>query len=442
MGTRRTIGRLRHDGLHRLIVTVGLACFVVGVYVLVVRGAGALIGHTDSPHLLLSVLATAAVALLFAPVQAALERWAASMGHGRAPTPYDVLSRFADTTSADDRTEDIPERMSRLLAQGTGARWAQVWLLVAGHLTLAATWPPDSGPDLTPPVPRPGARDATGQYRRALPVRYGGERLGVIRLQERPGLPLTIVEERLFTALAGQSGMVLRLAAVRAELEDRHVELLDRAGDLQASRRRLILTHDTARRRLERDIHDGAQQHLLALAVNLRLAQTIAARSPERAAQVLGDQAEAAQVAIETLHSLSRGIYPRLLSEEGLVPALRDVLDSTAIPVTVRAGLGRRPPAPVEAALYFCCMEAVQNATKHSRASSVTVHLSAVPYAWLLTIADDGTGFDLTQAELSGAGLANMRDRLDAVGGTADVRSRPGAGTTVTARVPLPDETS
>ena len=119
----------------------------------VVLGGGALIGRTDSPSLPLSVLATAAVALLFAPVQAALERVATSLGHGGAATPYDVLSRFSETVTGGYATEELPARMSMLLAQGTGAQWAQVWLTVSDRLTLAATWPADAddGPD--PAVP-------------------------------------------------------------------------------------------------------------------------------------------------------------------------------------------------------------------------------------------------------------------------------------------------
>ena len=113
--------------------------------------------------------------------------------------------------------------------------------------------------------------------RRALAVRHGGHLLGVLRLQERPGVALTAVEERLFAGLAAQAGLVLRLVGLRAELEDRHEELVARAEELKASRERLIETQDAERRRLERDIHDGAQQHLVALTVNLRLAQTIAA---------------------------------------------------------------------------------------------------------------------------------------------------------------------
>ncbi|MGH8971373.1 MAG: hypothetical protein ACRDV1_15645, partial [Actinomycetes bacterium] len=218
MGTWRFIGTLHRGGRERLVVLAGLAGFVVGVYVVVVLGGGALIGRTDSPSVPLSVLATAIVALGFGPVQARLERAATDLVRGGTPTPYDVLSRFSETVTGGYATEELPARMSMLLAQGTGAEWAQVWLTVADRLTLSATWPPDAEADPATPYPEPDARDATGEGRRALTVRHGGQLLGVLRLQERPGVPLTSVEERLFTGLAAQAGLVLRLAGLRAEL--------------------------------------------------------------------------------------------------------------------------------------------------------------------------------------------------------------------------------
>src|SRR4051794_27848985 len=286
------------------------------------------------------------------------------------------------------------------------------------------------------PGPSSGSwRDAG---RRAEAVRHGARSLGVLRLQERPGMPLTGVEQRLMAGLAAQAGLVLRLAALRAELEARHADLVSRAGDLRASRERLIAAHDTERRRLERDLHDGAQQHLVALTVNLRLAQTIAGRSPERAAHLLDEQGDAARMAIDTLTSLSRGIYPPLLGAEGLVPALRSAAAASPILVTVDTTTTERPPKAVEAALYFCCMESVQNAAKHSHAGCVSVRLTEQAGRWRLSVIDQGAGFDSqgVAAPGAGVGLVNMRDRLDAVGGTLSVESRPGLGTTVTAEVP------
>ena len=346
-----------------------------------------------------------------------------------------MLSRFSESMPEEESTEDLPARMARLLAQGTGARWAQVWVSVAGRLTLAATWPAGVDVNKTPPGLLPEARDAAGPGLRALAVMHGGESLGVLRLQERSGLPLSPVEERLFTALADRAGLMLRLVGVRAELELRHGELLDRADELSASRRRLIETQDAERRRLERDLHDGAQQHLVALTVNLRLAQSLSSSSPLRARALLGLQADAAMVAIDTLSSLSRGIYPRLLSEQGLEAALQSAVATSAIPVTMIADGMPRLPAAVEAALYFCCMEAVQNAAKHSGASTLAVRLSDDAGMSQLVVSDDGTGFSQTGAQSTGAGLANMRDRMDAVGGTVTVTSRAGSGTTVIALV-------
>ena len=435
MSNRRVAGRLHSHVLPRVLVWVGLAGFVVGVYVVVVRGVGVIIGRTDSPSVVLSVLATATVALSFARVQAAIERWVSRLLGARSAAPYDVLSRFSASLPEEETAEELPARMARLLAEGTGAQWAQVWVSVAGRSTLAATWPAGADPTETPPDLLPGARDASGQGLRALAVTHGGEPLGVLRLQERPGLPLSPVEDRLFTALADRAGLMLRLVGVRADLELRRGELLERADELKASRRRLIDTQDAERRRLERDLHDGAQQHLVALTVNLRLAQTLSSSSPVRAAALLDLQAEAASVAIETLSSLSRGIYPRLLSEQGLVSALRSAVATSAIPVTFSADDMMRLPASVEAALYFCGMEAVQNATKHSGASTLVVRVTDHLGTSQLVVTDDGAGFDDASGASTGAGLANMRDRLDAVGGTVTVTSTAGIGTTVTALV-------
>jgi signal transduction histidine kinase len=436
--TRRALRRLLPGDSVSLLVVLGLAVFVVTVYLIVVLGGGAILGRTASPSVLLSVLATTVVALLFAPVQALLEKQALRLGRGAA-TPYDVLSRFSETMTG-DAGEPLPARMAMVLAKGTGADWAQVWLTVAGRLALAATWPAEADVPGGPPAPGADARDGTVEGRRALVVRHSGQELGVLRLQERPGQPLTTVEERLFTGLAAQAGLVLSLVRLRAELESQHAELVHRADELRASRQRLIATHDSERRRLERDMHDGAQQHLVALAVNLRLVETVAAHSPGRAVRLLAEQADAARVAIETLSSLSRGIYPRLLSDEGLVPALRSAMEASAIPVDVDADSCDRPVASVEAALYFCCLEAVQNAAKHSGAEHVSVHLTVLRTVWQLTVSDDGGGFDeVRPREGGGVGMANMRDRVDSVGGTLAVRSRPGGGTIVTATVSSPD---
>ncbi|HET6652959.1 MAG TPA: sensor histidine kinase [Nocardioides sp.] len=416
--TRR---RTRREVAVSALVLGGLTLFVVLVYVVVVLGGGALVGRTSSPDLVLSVVATVIVAVAFDRVQSTLERTATRGVYGDAAPPYDVLERFTSTVIGSYPVEEVPARMARVLAEGTGARAAEVWLTVQDLPTLAATWPPGADPL---PV------EAAG--RRSLPVRYAGEPLGVLVVQEQA--PLTTVEERLFAGLADQAGLVLRSAALRVQLQRRVQELSARAEELRASRQRLVDLQDERRRVLERDIHDGAQQHLVALAVNLRLAQTLAGRSPDRSAELLAAQQQATADAIDTLVQLSRGIYPPLLADAGLTSAVRAAAATSPVPVTVVADIGRYD-ARIEAAAYFACLEALQNAAKHSGATSVRVSLSDGSESVVLTVEDDGHGFDPSTVP-AGAGLANLRDRVESVGGTLTTTSGQGRGTRVEAVLP------
>ena len=422
--------RLHPDRVGTVLVVAGLLVFVGIVYVATVLGGGALIGHTSSPDTRLSILATLIVALGLGPVQARLQKLARRVVAGERELPYDVLSRFSAAVTQ-SREEDVPATMARVLAEGTGAAWAQVWLLVGHAPVLAATWP--EGAADGPYVPSGAGSVPEGQH--TLLVRLAGETLGALRIQERSHQPLTPVERRLFDGLASQAGLVLHGARLRAELARRLDELSVRADELRASRGRVVEAQDAERRRLERDIHDGAQQHLVALAVNLRLAQSLSATSPEAAAKVVSDQVVATDVAIETLVDLSRGIYPGALSEHGIGPALASATKAASTPIEVLDDTQRRFDPEIELAVYFCCLEAVQNALKHAAASHVRVTLGDEHGELVAAIADDGTGFDVDGTP-GGSGLSNMRDRLDAVGGGLDIDASA-TGTLITARVRL-----
>lgn len=414
------------DWLSLALVSGGLVGFVLMTYVVVVVGAGLLLGQGATPQIGLSVLATAVVALGFDPVLTRLEGFAARAVRGGRTSPYDALRRLSDVVGTGRPAEELPQQMARVLAEGTGAEWAQVWVTVAERTLPAATWPPEAEAALMrAPDWDPGTR--------RLSVRHGTEELGLLVLRERQGAPLTPVEERLFAGLAAQAGLVLRGAQLRAALEQRLAELSTRETELRESRERLVDAQDAARRRLERDIHDGAQQHLVALAVNLRLAATLATSDPDRAEALLTAQEVAAADAIATLVQLSRGIYPPLLEEEGVTAALRAVVGEGPIEV-VAAGDGRYP-LDVEAAAYFCCLEAIQNSAKHAGTSAVRVEVDAGPEALTVTVTDTGTGFDPDQVT-SGTGLVNIRDRLDAAGGTLEVASAPAKGTRLRAVIP------
>jgi signal transduction histidine kinase len=436
---RSSLQRTGNDRWLALAVLAGLTAFVVGVYVVVVVGGGALIGRTESPSIALSVVATAIVALALGQVRRRLESAIGLLFQRSGSSPYDILSRFSETVTGGYATEELPGRMVQLLATGTNAEWAQVWLTVQGRLVLAASSPPDAGKADLPPEPGPDGYDTTGDGRRAITVRHGGRVYGVFRLQERDSAPLSSVEERLFTGLAAQAGLVLRLAGLRAELAARHDELAARTAELQLSRERLIAAQDEERRRLERNIHDGAQQHLVALAVNLRLVETVAAKDPERAADLVATQADAARAALETLSRLASGMYPPHLADAGLAIAIRNAVAASPVPVIVSDQLTRRDPEPVEAALYFFAMEAIQNAAKHAAASSITVDVSASNGETRVTVVDDGSGF-VVPAQPQGCGLLNMRDRIDAIGGVVSLDSSVDRGTCVSAAVPVQRE--
>ncbi len=408
------------------LVLAGMALFAAAVYVAVVRGGGALIGQTDSPNLALSVLATAIVALGFEPVRRRLRPVAARFARGERAAPYEILTRLPTEVYA---TDEVPARMAELLAAATGARYAQVWLLVKGQLVPAATWPPGA------PVEAPPDPTSPGPGQRVHAVRHGSELLGVLVVQERDRQPLTPTEEKLFAGLAAQAGLVLRAVRLRAELAARLKERSERAAELRASRERIVAAQDEERQRLERNIHDGAQQHLVALAVNLRLAQTLIARSPERALPVLAQLRTAAEETIDTLSELSRGIYPRLLSDVGLGAALEAAVGAGSMPVELCVDDIARPPSDVEATLYFCCLEALQNAAKHSHAERVVVRVRPVAEGVELVVSDDGDGFTPLSVA-PGSGLANLRDRAESVGGALSVDSQPGRGTVIAVRVP------
>jgi signal transduction histidine kinase len=428
--------RSRREVITRGVVLVAVVGFVVIAYAVIVLGGGALFSDPTSAHGTLSILATAVVALCFDPVQTRLDALVSRSVYGGQLSPYEALRRFSGTLTGSEPAEALPARMAQVLAEGTGAEWSQVWIVVGEQPLLAATWPAGAqqAEEAADAMSDPREGEAVG--RRWLPVSHGGELLGVLVVQEHKHVPLTSVEERLFAGLASQAGLVLQGARLHTELELRLAELSTRADELRSSRQRLVDMQDNERRLLERDIHDGAQQHLVALAVNLRLAQTLAARSSPRAVAVLAGQKRAAADAIATLVHLSQGIYPPLLGEAGLAAALHAAVGTSVIPVQITASGMRRYAADIEAAAYFCCLEALQNAAKHSGATLIRLSLIGDHGDLQFSIEDDGTGFEPSRSP-AGNGLANMRDRIESVGGTLTMESVPGSRTRVQVWIPV-----
>jgi signal transduction histidine kinase len=224
-------------------------------------------------------------------------------------------------------------------------------------------------------------------------------------------------------------------AAMALDNYDLVVQVRTSLREVQESRARILASADAERRRIERDLHDGAQQRLVALRIKLELAEELLAEDPIRGRALLHEIGDETVEALEDVRSLAHGVYPALLTHRGLGDALRDAALRSPVPVSVRVGrLGRYAPE-VESAVYFCCLEAMQNAVKHGLGASRIVITLNDEGELAFDVADDGAGFDLATTP-PGAGFANMRDRLAAVGGRLTHRSQPGDGTCVAGVVP------
>jgi signal transduction histidine kinase len=403
--------------INRAVVYGSLAVFITLVYVGLVIGVGTVVGNTQSP--LLSAAAAAVVAIAFQPVRQWARRLANRVVYGRRATPYEVLSDFAERIAGAYASEDVLPRMAQLVAAGTGAQRAVVWLRVGNELR------PEASSDGIPEVralPLNGGEPPVPEGETAVPVSHNGELLGTISIRMPRGEPLAASGERLVADVASQAGLVLS-----------NVRLIE---ELRASRQRLVAAQDAERRKLERNLHDGAQQQLVALAVKQRLAASMATKDPEQTARMLETLQADTTEALENLRDLARGIYPPLLADQGLAAALQAQTRKIVVPTVVEADGTPRYSQDVEAAVYFCCLEALQNVTKYAGALQARVRLTASD-GWLsFQVTDDGAGFD-PSSHPYGSGLQGMADRLDALGGALEVRSSPGSGTTVVGRVPV-----
>jgi signal transduction histidine kinase len=414
--------------ISRTLVYGTLAAFITAVYVGIAVGIGALVGGGGKPNLGLSIFATAIVALGFQPVREGVQKVANRIVYGQRATPYEVLSQFSARVAESYATDDVMPRMARVLAEGTGAERADVWLRTGAVWRDAAVWPVGATPTESF-VAIDGGLPPAGGAKRQVEVRHQGVLLGALSITKRVGESLTPVEENLLSHLAQQAGLVLKNVGLTSDL-------LARVEELRASRQRLVSAQDQERRRLERNLHDGAQQHLVAIKVKLGLAEMLLGRDPGRAKSTLDQLKSDADEALETLRDLARGIYPPLLAEKGLPAALQAQARKAIVPVTVEAeGIGRYSQ-DTEAAVYFCTLEALQNVQKYAGASRATVRLRDEGDKLCVQIIDDGSGFDVG-ATTRGNGLTNMEDRLEALGGTLDITSTAGRGTTLSATLPV-----
>jgi signal transduction histidine kinase len=383
----------------------------------VVAGAGRMVGGGDEPNLALAVLATATAAILFDPARRRLQRLANRAVYGRRATPYEALASMTRRVGASYSGDEVLGRMARTIAEATGGQ-GEVWVAGPPGLTRTAVWPPPPGGNrselltLSDP-PLVAGRDAT------FPVRHDQQVLGALTVSKDRGEPVTPAEDRLLADLADSAAFVLENARLVEEL--------------RASRQRLVAAQDSERRRVERDLHDGAQQRLLELALTLRrIERQINLNGGGDAACTLTEAHDQLRQALVELRDLARGIHPAILTEQGLGPALASLADRSPVPVELDFALRGRLDATVESTAYFVTSEALANVAKHAAATTAWVTVNAGTGRLWVEITDDGAG----GADPNGVGLQGLADRVAALGGRLDIDSTPGSGTRVRAVVP------
>ena len=457
-GEIRPLGPSAGRVLVQLIAVAGFTVLVAVVYLIVVLGVGRGPASVSDRDLLgLSMVAAAIAAIGYLPARERLLAWAKHAVYGAREAPDEAVRMFGSRLSRAIPMDELLLQLAESLCKTMMLTSAEVYTGSGDVLERVASVP-DLGPRSIVVTPRerpvvtragvsgnawatvwlPAVLDGRESAQlRVAPVSYSGHLLGLIVVDRRAtGDAFTDEDDRVLTELARQVGLALHNAQLDSALQNTLDELRAQAEALRESRARIVASGDAERRKLERNLHDGAQQSLVALAVSLRLARDMLTDEPEAAGQMLDQLADELKVAIQELRDLAHGIYPPLLADSGLAQALAASASRSPLAVTVTAPGIRRYSSDVEAAVYFCCLEALQNAAKHAPGASVEVRVWEESGGLLFSVRDDGPGFDVARAR-SGHGYTNMADRLGAIGGTVRWHSEPGHGATVQGSIPL-----
>jgi signal transduction histidine kinase len=412
--------------ISKTVVYAVLAAFITAVYTLVVAGAGALAGSGGRPSLGLSIVATAVVAVAFQPVRERAQRLANRLVYGRRATPYQALAQLSERVAGTYAAGELLPTMARIVAEATGAARTDVWLRSGGELRDGARWPADAEPG--PAIALTGGGLPAAQSgERIVPVSHHGELLGGLSIIKKRGDVFTPTEDALIGNLATQAGLVLRNAGLTEQL-------MARVAELAASRERLVTAQDRERRRLERDLRDGAQAGLAGLASKLGEAAQALDRDEARAKALLNEVTSEIAKALANLRELARGIYPALLADMGIAAALDAQARNAPIPVSIEADTIGRYPQEIEVAVYFCALEALRSAG-HADAAHASIRLSVSAGELRFEIVGDAQGSGTGDGRL-GADLQGMADRIDALGGEILIDSGPGRGTRIHGSVP------
>lgn len=454
--SRRLVGTVEHL-LQHSVTLAGISALVVATYLVIVVGLGRVPTDDEREILVLSMVAAAVAAVLFIPARQRLNEIANRLVYGDASDPSEALETFGQRLTRALPMDELLLQLVELLKKHMGLARAEVWSGADGHYERVASVP-DQGPGMLvlgdkelPVVARSGVAGRAWasvwlpsmlEHRgpgpvRVTPMTSQGDVFGLIFIERSDGQDeFTEDDERVLTELARQVGLALKNTSLDLALQASLEEVKKANVELRESRARVVASGDAERRKIERNLHDGAQQHLVALAVKLRLIERIAANDLAAGLAMLEEARTDVHATVDELRSLAHGIYPPLLMDRGLPEALRAAAARAVLPTTVDADGVDRYEQDAEAAVYFCVLEALQNAGKHAgEGATISVVVEALDDELRFGVTDDGAGFDLDEGH-RGHGFVNMADRLGAIGGSVAVWSEPGRGTRITGRIP------
>lgn len=375
--------------INKSLVFGTLAVFITTVYVGIAVGIGTLIGGAGRPNLALSIVATAIVALAFQPAREWIQRIANRLVYGKRATPYQVMADFSERMAGALSADEVLPRMAEAAARGVAAHAARVRLLLPDGSERTVSWP---------------AGAAAGHVDRVLPISYRGDPMGEIAVTKAVSEALTPAEDKLLTDLAAQAGLVMHNVRLTTALQTHLAEISMQAAQLRASRQRILAAQDDERRRLEETIRLGCEEQLSRIRDALKSIETRLTDDPATAVVALEKLTGQATAALEELRELARGIYPPVLQDEGLAAALGIHLRKINPSIDIRSdGIGRYP-SEIEAAIYFCCVEALRGVSG--------------PSAVRLGGRNDGVEFSISGCAPLDGRLERMEDRVEALGGS------------------------
>ena len=379
--------------INKTLVFGALAAFITGIYVAVVVGIGALLGSSDEPNLVLSIAATAIVAIAFQPVKERVQRIANRLVYGQRSTPYEVMANLSRAASGAVEPRAILPSVAAVAASGVGARATRVSLVLHSGEALAATHPEEVEGDV--------------RYDVEVPLTHRDEVIGELAVAKAAGEQLSPGDTKLLEDLAAQAALALHNARLAIELGARLDEISVQAQDLDASRRRIVSAQDDSRRRLERDISSGPQRSLEQMRVELAIIKETLGDDRERAAGLLAVLAGRANQTLDALRDLARGIFPPLLADKGIVAALEAHIRKHELDVDLQTDEGVRAARfeeRVEIAVYFCCLEVLA-----SRSARTVLALE---------VKDGELEMSCSGVKLDDARRETIRDRVEALAGT------------------------